>query len=36
MNKPIGAAEAAGKTHVLQSKPDTVHWGFSTAACRRC
>jgi acetamidase/formamidase len=28
MNKPIGAAEAAGKTHVLQSKPDTVHWGF--------
>jgi acetamidase/formamidase len=28
MNKPIGAAEAAGKTHLLQSKPDTVHWGF--------
>ena len=28
MNKPIGAAEAAGKSHLLQSKPDTVHWGF--------
>ena len=28
MNKPIGAAESAVKTHLLQSTPDTVHWGF--------
>ena len=28
MNKPIGAAETAVKTHLLQSTPDTVHWGF--------
>src|SRR3954464_8136350 len=28
MNKPIGAPETAGKMHLLQSKPDTVHWGF--------
>ena len=28
MNKPIGVAETAVKTHLLQSTPDTVHWGF--------
>ena len=28
MNKPISTAETAVKTHLLQSTPDTVHWGF--------
>ena len=28
MNKPIGVAESAVTTHLLQSTPNTVHWGF--------
>jgi len=32
MNQPLGAAEPAVKTHLLQSKPETVHWGFFDGA----
>jgi len=28
MNKPLSASETAGRTHLLRSLPDTVHWGF--------
>jgi acetamidase/formamidase len=28
MNKPLGTNEAAAKTHVLSSTPNTVHWGY--------
>jgi hypothetical protein len=27
MNKPVDP-KTIGKTHLLQSSPDTVHWGF--------
>jgi len=32
MNKPVAAAATAVKTHLLQSKPDTVHWGYFDGA----
>lgn len=28
MNKPLGANDATVKTHLLQSTPETVHWGY--------
>src|SRR5262249_35576579 len=28
MNKRLGTNEAASKTHILSSTPDTVHWGY--------
>lgn len=28
MNKPIKPSDTATKTHLLQSTPETVHWGF--------
>ena len=28
MNKPLGTNDAAARTHVLSSTPDTVHWGY--------
>lgn len=32
MNKPLSATEAAARTHLLQSTPDTVHWGYFDGA----
>ncbi len=28
MNKPVGKKEMQANTHLLQSTPDTVHWGY--------
>jgi acetamidase/formamidase len=32
MNRPLSASETAGRTHLLRSLPDTVHWGFFDGA----
>ena len=32
MNRPLTASETAGRTHLLQSRPETVHWGYFDGA----